>query len=121
MFKKRKYKLRMRRKRRIRSVISGTSDRPRLSFYKSLNNLYAQLIDDTQGKTIASISTLSKELRERLKGKKNLIAAKELGEKFGDILKEKGIKKVVLDRSGYKYHGRLKSFADAVRSRGINF
>jgi large subunit ribosomal protein L18 len=121
LFKSRKYELRAKRKRRIRSVISGTSERPRLSFYKSLNNLYAQLIDDTQGKTIASISTLSKELRDKLKGKKNLNTARELGEKFGDILKEKGIKKVVLDRSGYKYHGKLKSFADAIRSRGIDF
>ncbi len=121
MFKNKKHKLRARRKKRIRSVIFGTSVRPRLTFYKSLKNLYAQLIDDTQGKTIASLSTLSKELREKLKGKKNLTAARELGEKFGDILKEKGIKKVVLDRSGYKYHGKLKSFADAVRSRGIDF
>lgn len=121
MFKSRKYKLRTKRKKRIRSVISGTSVRPRLTFYKSLNNLYAQLIDDTNSKTIASISTLSKKLRERLKGKKNLAAARELGEKFGNILKEKGINKVVLDRSGYKYHGRLKSFADAVRSIGIDF
>ncbi len=121
MFKNKKYELRARRKKRIRSVISGTPERPRLTFYKSLKNLYAQLIDDTQGRTIASLSTLSKELRERLKGRKNLTAARELGEKFGDILKEKGIKKVVLDRNGYKYHGRLKAFADAVRSRGIDF
>lgn len=121
MFKSRKYELRAKRKKRIRSVISGTPERPRLTFYKSLHNLYAQLIDDTQGKTIAALSTLSKELRNRLKGKKNLTSAKELGEKFGDILMKMGIKKVVLDRSGYRYHGRLKAFADAVRSRGIQF
>lgn len=121
MFKSRKYELRARRKRRIRRVIRGTPDRPRVSFYKSLKYLYTQVIDDMAGRTLLSLSTLSKELREKLKSKKNIEAAKALGERLGELLKEHGINKVVLDRSGYKYHGRLKSFADAVRSKGIEF
>lgn len=121
MFKNKKYELRARRKRRIRSVIVGTPERPRLVLYKSLKNLYAQVIDDFQGKTLAALSTISRELRDRLGGKKNMATAKELGERFGEILKSKGITKVVLDRNGYKYHGKLKVFADAVRSKGIQF
>jgi len=121
LFKSKKYELRARRKRRIRSVISGTPERPRLTIYKSLRNIYAQVIDDTRGHTLAALSTLSPGLRDKFKGKKNLEVARALGEKFGEILNEKGIKKVVFDRNGYKYHGKLKAFADAVRAKGIDF
>ncbi|WP_026486955.1 50S ribosomal protein L18 [Caldanaerobius polysaccharolyticus] len=105
---------------RIRKKISGTPDRPRLCVYKSLKHIYAQLIDDTQGKTLVYVSTLAPELRGKVKGC-NINSAKAVGELLAKKALEKGIKKVVFDRSGYVYHGKVKELADAARSAGLEF
>lgn len=103
---------RARRKRRIRRLISGTAERPRMTFTRSLKSLYVQAIDDTQGRTLAAASS---------RGKKNVAAGKALGEQFGKALQEAKITTVVFDRNGYRYHGVVKEFADGVRSAGIAF
>lgn len=101
---------------KIRQKISGTSEVPRLSIYKSHQNFYAQLIDDSKGVVITSVSTLkSKEYSGNIK------AAEKLGHEMGKKIKELKIKSIVFDRSGYIYHGKIKSFADAVREEGIKF
>ncbi len=102
---------------RIRSKISGTATIPRLNVFKSLKNLEAQAIDDVKGHTIVHVSTL------KLKIKKggNINAAAKVGEAMGIALKKAGIKKVVFDRSGYIYHGRVQAFAEAVRKQGVKF
>ncbi|MFH1715063.1 MAG: 50S ribosomal protein L18 [Elusimicrobiota bacterium] len=109
------------RKMRIKKKIHGTLERPRLILSKSLKFLQAQIIDDDNGKTLASCSTMKKELKTTLKSGKNIEAAKELGKIVGQIAKEKGILQVVFDRNGYFYHGKVKAFAEAVREKGINF
>ncbi len=109
---------RLHRKIRIRKKISGTSKVPRLAVFKSNNNIYVQAIDDLNQVTIASASTLSKEIKS-----KNLSnqSAKEVGELFGEKLKDLKIKSAVFDRGGYIYHGRVKSLADGIRDKGIEF
>lgn len=110
------------RKFRIRKAVSGTQDRPRLVLIKSLKYLYAQIINDNANQTIVGFSTLNKEMAEKLnKSRKSLDASKSFGEFVGEKLSEKGISKVVFDRNGYLYHGKVKAFADAVRSKGIEF
>ncbi|MDO4673062.1 50S ribosomal protein L18 [Falsiporphyromonas endometrii] len=103
-------------KTRIRSRISGTAERPRLSVFRSNKQIYAQVIDDQTGKTLASASSLKLDL----KGTKKEIAAK-VGENVAKAANEAGIKTVVFDRSGYLFHGRIKELADAARKAGLNF
>src|SRR5258707_15644825 len=109
-------------KRRIRIKIHGTPDRPRLTVYRSLHHLYAQVVDDTQKKTLASASSLSKDLRDDLKGMKG---RKEIAKRVGLLVAKKAqeqhVKKVVFDRNGYLYHGVVKSLADGAREAGLEF
>jgi large subunit ribosomal protein L18 len=109
------------RKTRVRSKISGTNDRPRLSVYRGQKHIYAQLIDDEKGHTLASVSTLSPELKGKLKVCDTIPAAKVVGEMIAKKAGEKGIKKVVFDRGGYVYTGRIKALADAARAGGLEF
>lgn len=106
---------RARRKRSVRAKIFGTLERPRASVFKSSKNLSVQIIDDTKGVTLASISTLEK----GLKLKKNVEDARDLGKKLADRLKKNAISAVVFDRNGYNYHGVIKSIADGMREQGI--
>ena len=108
---------------RIRRKVDGTSERPRLNVYRSLNNIYVQLLDDLNGVTIASANTLEgKKTSKSSKSKGgNLASAKEIGKLIAERGKEKGIKKVVFDRGGYLYHGRIKALADAAREAGLEF
>jgi len=112
-------KARIKRHYRIRNKISGTAQRPRLSVYRSLNNIYAQLIDDVAGVTLASASTLSPEFGKKNGG--NVEAAKEIGLMIAKKAAEKGITTVVFDRSGYLYHGRVAALADGAREGGLQF
>lgn len=112
---------RLRRRKRIRSRIQGTPERPRLNVFRSLKHIYAQAVVDTTGKTLASASTLSPELQGTLKHAGNVEAAKKVGELIAKKCLEKGIPKVVFDRSGYLYHGRIKALADAARASGLIF
>lgn len=105
---------------RIREKMSGTAERPRLNVYRSLNHIYTQLIDDLNGVTIASASTLGKK-GEAKKDGGNVAAAAEVGKLIAERAKEKGIKKIVFDRGGYLYHGRIKALADAAREAGLDF
>ena len=109
---------RLKRKVHIRKRISGTGDRPRMTVTRSNRSLSVQVIDDTQGHTLASASTLEKELREI---KANIAGAARLGELFGKRLLDKDIKSVVFDRNGYLYHGIVKALADGTRKAGIQF
>ena len=102
---------------RIREKISGTPERPRLNVYRSLNHIYAQIIDDSKGVTIASASTLA----GKINAGGNVAAAKEVGKLVAEQAIEKGVKKVVFDRGGYLYHGRIKALADAAREAGLVF
>ena len=112
---------RLRRKVRIRKKIKGTPERPRLTVYRSLKYVYAQIIDDESGHTIAAASSLEKGLKESLKSTKDLEAAKLVGKLVAKRAMEKGISEVVFDRNGYKYHGRIKALADAAREEGLKF
>ncbi|MFQ3675190.1 MAG: 50S ribosomal protein L18 [Endomicrobiia bacterium] len=109
------------RKLRIRKKIFGTEERPRMSVFKSLKNLEVQIINDETGKTILSLSTLSKELREQLQNKKKSDQAKILGETIAKKALDAGIKKIVFDRRGNKYIGRIKILAESLRSGGLEF
>lgn len=106
---------RARRHRRLRKKVEGTADRPRLSVMVSNRHLYAQVIDDDAGKTIAAVSTA------RTDGGVTVDKATELGRTLGGLVKEKGIKEIVFDRGGFKYHGRVKALADAARETGLKF
>lgn len=106
---------------RIRKKIFGTPERPRLAVYKSLRYIYAQIIDDTKGHTLVSASSLEKEIRSQLKSTKNMDAAKLVGEIIAKRALEKGIKKVVFDRGGFLYHGKVKALADSARAAGLEF
>jgi large subunit ribosomal protein L18 len=117
IFKKRE--LRQRRKERIRFKVSGNADRPRLSVYRSLNHIYAQVIDDTTGKTLAAASTLSPELKDG-KGKKRDLA-KEVGKLVAKKCQAAQIGAVVFDRNGFNYHGRIAAVADGAREAGLKF
>lgn len=112
---------RIRRQRRIRKKVFGTPDRPRLSVYKSLNHMYAQIIDDSQGRTIVAISTLGEGFRSEKGHKGNVNTAKKVGEIIGKRALEKGLKTVVFDRGGYPYHGRVKALAEGARKAGLEF
>ena len=116
-----KQKNRTQRKRRIRSNITGNSECPRMSVYRSLNHFYVQLIDDTASRTILSVSTLSKELKGKLEKTGNVDAARAVGELLAEKALETNIKKVVFDRNGFLYHGRVKALADGARAKGLEF
>jgi large subunit ribosomal protein L18 len=113
-----KKEIRNRVHRRIRRKLRGTAERPRLAVFRSVAHIYAQVIDDSQGKTLASASSVDK--GARIKGG-NLAAAKAIGALVAERAKEKGIKAVVFDRGGYLYHGRVKALADAARAAGLEF
>ena len=112
---------RERRKLRVRKKISGDQERPRLSVFRSSKHIYAQIVDDTKGGTLAHASTLSKELKGKLDGKNKTDEAKAVGKLLGEIAKLKGITKVAFDRNGFIYHGRIKALADAAREAGLQF
>ncbi len=105
---------------RIRAKMAGTAERPRLNVYRSLNHIYTQLIDDANGVTIASASTVTKKGAEKLVGG-NVEAAKTVGKLIAERAQAAGVKKVVFDRGGYLYHGRIKALADAAREAGLEF
>lgn len=109
----------IKRMQRVRKNISGSSERPRLAVYKSNQHLYAQVIDDVKRITLASCSTRDKELKG--KATKNLKGAVQVGTILAKRAKDKGVKKVIFDRHGFKYHGRLKALADAAREAGLEF
>ena len=106
---------------RTRKKIAGTAERPRLNVYRSLNNIYAQIIDDVAGVTIVSASSLEAELKGQFAHSGNKIAAKAVGELVAKRAIEKGIQQVVFDRAGYLYHGRVKELADGAREAGLEF
>ena len=112
---------RERRKLRIRQKISGTSEMPRLSVFRSAKHIYAQVVDDVAGKTVAHCSTLSKDVKTEASEAKKLDAAKKVGEAIAKALIAKGISKVVFDRNGYLYHGRIKALAKGAREGGLEF
>lgn len=106
---------------RVRKRIAGTTERPRLNVFRSLNNMYAQIISDEDGRTLVTASTLDKEVREAAKTGGNVDAAKAVGQVIAKRAQEKGIKQVVFDRGGYLYHGRVKALAEAARESGLEF
>jgi large subunit ribosomal protein L18 len=112
---------REKRKERIRRKVSGTAARPRLSVYKSLKHMYAQLVDDTTGKTLVAVSTGSKALKGDVKDDDKTAAAKKVGAALARAAKEKGIEAVVFDRNGFDYHGRVQAVAAAAREAGLKF
>ncbi|NQT23073.1 MAG: 50S ribosomal protein L18 [Candidatus Omnitrophica bacterium] len=109
------------RRKRIRRKIIGTKDRPRLCVHRSINHICAQLIDDIESKTLFSMSTNSKEIKDKTKSFGNVKAASLLGEAFASGALKKGFSAVVFDRSGYQYHGRVKALADSCRKKGLKF
>lgn len=116
-----KNQLRQRRHLRVRKHISGTPERPRLNVFRSLSNIYAQVIDDTTGNTLVSASTLDPAIKESVAFGGNVEAAKAVGKLVAEKALAAGITTVVFDRSGYVYHGRVKELADAAREAGLNF
>jgi len=113
---------RARRRKIIRNKVSGTAERPRLSIYRSINNMYAQIIDDVSEKTVLSLSTSSPDIKDKvMKDGGNVKGAVLLGAALAEECKKKGVTKVVFDRSGYLYHGRVKAVAEAARKGGLVF
>lgn len=112
---------RIRRRKRIRKKIWGTDERPRFSVFKSARHIYAQVVVDTSGETLASASTMCSEIREERKTMGNMEAAKKVGILIGKRAVERGIKPVTFDRGGYRYHGRVKALAEAARENGLAF
>ncbi|MDR0288080.1 MAG: 50S ribosomal protein L18 [Clostridiales bacterium] len=116
-----KNKIRTRKHVRVRKKVFGTPERPRLNVYRSLSNMYAQVIDDTTGKTLVSASTLEKTVKEKINNGGNVEGAKEVGKLIAEKASKAGIKQVVFDRGGYIYHGRVKELAEAARESGLDF
>jgi large subunit ribosomal protein L18 len=112
---------RERRKLRIRRKISGDVERPRLTVFRSTKHIYAQVVNDTDGKTLAHASTLSRDLKNTLGEDTKIDAAKKVGALIAKICLEKKVEKVVFDRNGYLYHGRIKALAEAAREAGLQF
>lgn len=112
---------RLKRKKRIRKKISGTAARPRLCVFKSLKNMYAQLVDDESGKVLTGVSTLTGDLKAELKYGGNVGSAKKVGETIAKKALAMGIKEILFDRNGFKYHGRVKALADGAREGGLIF
>ncbi len=113
--------LRLKRHRRIRLRLHGDSARPRLVIKRGINNILAQLVDDVQNKIVFSLATYNKEIKQQIPSAGNVKAAELFGQAFAQRAKEKGVTKVVFDRAGYLYHGRVKAFADALRKGGLEF
>lgn len=120
-FNKLKTTRRMRRKHVIRARVVGTSERPRLTVFRSLKNLYAQIIDDEKGVTLCEASSRSKDLQKAIPSGGNVTAAKAVGAALAERAKAKSIDKVCFDRNGYRFHGRVKALADAAREAGLKF
>ena len=118
---KAKHKRQLRRRRHVRKKITGTSERPRLTVFRSSKHIYAQLIDDLQGVTLASASSLVPEIHAAIPYGGNAKAAGVVGKKLAEVAKAKGINKVAFDRGHYRYHGRIKALADAAREGGLQF
>jgi large subunit ribosomal protein L18 len=118
---KKKREARLRRHMRVRKKVKGTLERPRLVVYRSLEHIYAQVIDDTIGHTLTSASTIDREVRKLLGGKKKTEEAQIVGRVVAERAKKAGIQRVVFDRGGNKYHGRVKALADAAREAGLEF
>lgn len=112
---------RYRRHRRVRAKVEGTTSRPRLCVFRSLNHIYAQIIDDSQGQTLTSASTLDPEIKSEAVGKVKTAKAELVGFLIANRALSKGINQVVFDRGGYKYHGRVKTLAEAARQAGLKF
>jgi len=112
---------RRRRKLHIRKVVRGSAERPRLCVFRSAGHIYAQVIDDTAGRTVAAASTLSPELREMEGGRGNVEAAKKVGRLIAEKAVAAGVETVCFDRNGFLYHGRVKALADAAREAGLKF
>ena len=106
---------------RVRTKVTGTPERPRLCVYRSVGHIYVQVIDDRGGRTLCSASSVDKETKKALKGGGNIAAAKNIGKIIAERAKAAGVSKVVFDRGGYKYHGRVKALADAAREAGLQF
>jgi large subunit ribosomal protein L18 len=122
MEKKRQGKnARLKRHLRVRSKISGSAERPRLCVFRSLKNIYAQIIDDEKGHTLVGVSTLSPEVKATVSYGGNVAAAKEVGKVLAKKALEQNITQVVFDRGGYKYHGRVAALAEEVRQNGVKF
>ncbi|MEW6308396.1 MAG: 50S ribosomal protein L18 [Bacillota bacterium] len=113
--------VRKRRHRRVRKVVTGTAERPRLNVFRSLGHIYAQLIRDDTGHTLMAASSLDPELKDRLKGGGNVAAAKVVGDLLARRALAQGIKRVVFDRGGYLYHGRVAAVAEGAREAGLEF
>ena len=109
------------RKARIRRKVNGSAARPRLAVFRSLNHIYAQVIDDTSGRTLAAVDSRAPDFRQKVKAGGNVAAAKIVGELLAQRAKARGISQVVFDRGGYQYHGRVKALADAARAAGLGF
>lgn len=116
-----KNEARKKRSLRVRGKVNGTTERPRLNVYRSLSQTYAQIIDDTKGHTLTSVSTINKEVAKVIVGKSKLEAAYIVGEMIAKDAVSKGISKVVFDRAGYIYTGRIKAVADGARNAGLEF
>ena len=112
---------RQRRHARVRSKVMGTSQRPRLNVYRSLSHIYAQVVDDSQGRTLLAVSTLDPSLRQSLTGKNKTQQATIVGKTLAERAVQVGITQVVFDRGGYKYHGRVRALAEASREGGLQF
>lgn len=112
---------RARRKRRIRKTVSGTTERPRLTVYRSHKHIYGQIVDDLTSKTLVAASSVVRDLKEGAKHGGNVAAAKKVGALLAKRALEKGVRQVVFDRNGYLYHGRVKALADAAREAGLKF
>jgi len=121
MASKTRNSMRKRRHLRVRKKISGTAAVPRLNVFRSLNQIYVQVIDDDAGKTIASASSLEKSLSKEINGQTKTEQARVIGTTIAERVKELGIKQVVFDRGGYRYHGRVKALAEAAREAGLQF
>lgn len=119
--KKTKEELRLKRHIRIRLKMRGTKEMPRLVVRRSLKNLSAQLIDDTSAKTVFSLSSINKNIKNSLPSAGNVKAAESFGEAVAKAAREKGIEKIIFDRAGYLYHGRIKAFAEGLRKGGLKF
>src|SRR5919107_508138 len=121
MATKRKNIARLRRQQRVRKKVLGTDARPRVCIYKSIRHIYAQVISDARGMTLASVSTLSAGLPDEIKNSKGVEAAKRVGLNLAKVCKEKNINRVVFDRNGFLFHGRVKAVADGAREGGLEF
>ncbi len=118
---KAKAKARLRRRRHVRRRVVGTTERPRLTVFRSSKHIYAQLIDDLNGRTLAAASSLAPEIHKDLPYGGNVKAAQVVGKRLAEVAKEKGIQKAAFDRGHYRYHGRIKALVDAAREGGLQF